>query len=86
MRDHLRYSQIIGSLMYLANATRPDISFAMNKLSQFISNPGDDHWKALERVMRYLQWTMKFTTPVPQGTRRVTMEFTTLGPQGTRRV
>jgi hypothetical protein len=32
-RDQLRYSQIIGSLMYLASATRPDISFAMSKLS-----------------------------------------------------
>jgi hypothetical protein len=42
-RDHLRYSQIIGSLMYLASATRLDMSFAMSKLSQFVSNPGDDH-------------------------------------------
>ena len=55
MRDQLRYSQIIGSLMYLASATRPDISYAVSKLSQFVSNPGDDHWRALERVMRYLK-------------------------------
>ena len=47
-RDHLRYSQIIGSLMYLASATRPDISYAVRKLSRFVSKPGDDHWKALE--------------------------------------
>ena len=47
--------RIIGSLMYLASATRPDISFAISKLSRFISNPGDDHWKALERVMHYLK-------------------------------
>jgi hypothetical protein len=33
-QDQLRYSQIIGSLMYLANATRPDISFAVSKLSR----------------------------------------------------
>jgi hypothetical protein len=43
MRDQLRYSQINGSLMYLANATRPDISFAVSKLSWFVSNPEDDH-------------------------------------------
>ena len=30
-RDQLRYSQIIGSLMYLASATRPDISFVVSK-------------------------------------------------------
>jgi hypothetical protein len=46
-RDQLRYSQIIGSLMYLASATRPDISFAVSKLSRYMSNPGDDHWHAL---------------------------------------
>ncbi|KAK1646723.1 hypothetical protein QYE76_064528 [Lolium multiflorum] len=38
--DQLRYSQIVGSLMYLASATRPDISFAVSKLSRFMSNPG----------------------------------------------
>lgn len=59
-RDQLRYSQIIGSLMYLASATRPDISYAVCKLSRFTSNPGDDHWRALERVMRYLVGTMDY--------------------------
>ena len=42
-RDQLRYSQIIGSLMYLASATRPDISFAVSKLSRFVLKPEDDH-------------------------------------------
>jgi hypothetical protein len=46
--------------MYLAGATRPDISFAVSKLSRFMSNPGTDHWHALERVMRYLQGTMSY--------------------------
>jgi hypothetical protein len=41
--DHLRYTQIIGSLMYLASATRPDISFATSKLSRFTSNHGNAH-------------------------------------------
>jgi hypothetical protein len=59
-RDQLRYSQMIGSLMYLASATRSDISFAVSKLSQFTSNPRDDHWHALERVMHYLVGTMDY--------------------------
>ena len=46
--------------MYLASATRPDISFAVCKLSWFVSNQGDDHWRALERVMRYLKGTMSY--------------------------
>jgi hypothetical protein len=56
----LRYSQIIGSLMYLASATRPDVSFAMSKLSRFTSNLEDDHWRALERVMHYLVGTINY--------------------------
>jgi hypothetical protein len=59
-RDQLRYSQIVGSLMYLASATRPDLSFAVSKLSRYMSNPGDDHRHALERVLRYLKGTMSY--------------------------
>jgi hypothetical protein len=59
-RDQLRYSQIIGSLMYLASATRPDISFSVSKLSRFVLNPGDTHWHALERVLHYLKGTMSY--------------------------
>ena len=46
--------------MYLASATRPDISYAVSKLSRFVSKPGDDHWRALERVLRYLKGTMTY--------------------------
>ena len=46
--------------MYLASATRPHISFAVSKLSQFVSNLGDDHWKAHERVVCYLKGTMDY--------------------------
>ena len=51
---------MIGSLMYLASATRPGISFAVSKLSRFMSNPGTDHWHALERVMCCLVGTMSY--------------------------
>jgi hypothetical protein len=60
IRDQLRYFQIIGSLMYLASATRPDFSFVVSKLSRFVSNTGDDNWNALGRVMRYLKGTMDY--------------------------
>jgi hypothetical protein len=43
-----RYSQITESLIYLASATRLDISFVVSKLSRVISNLGDDHWCVLE--------------------------------------
>jgi hypothetical protein len=59
-KDQLRYSWIIGLLMYLASVTRPDISFVVCKLSQFMSNLGDGHWHALQRVMHYLKGTMSY--------------------------
>ena len=55
--SQLKYSQIIGSLMYLMNCTRPDIAYAISKLSRYTSNPGEDHWKAIIRVLRYLRFT-----------------------------
>ncbi|KAK4405931.1 Retrovirus-related Pol polyprotein from transposon TNT 1-94 [Sesamum angolense] len=54
----LRYSQIIGSLQYLANGTRPDISFCVSKLARYTSCPDKTHWGALDRVLRYLKGTV----------------------------
>ena len=51
------YQMIVGSLMYAAVTTRPDISFAVQQLSQFSSNPGPQHWKAAKRVVQYLKGT-----------------------------
>ncbi|KAL0362113.1 UNVERIFIED_CONTAM: Retrovirus-related Pol polyprotein from transposon TNT 1-94, partial [Sesamum calycinum] len=50
----LRYSQIIGSLQYLANGTRPNISFSVSKLARYGSCPDKIYWGALDRVLRYL--------------------------------
>jgi len=51
------YHEAIGSLMYVAIATRPDISFAVSCLSQFLENPGEAHWQAVKRMFRYLAGT-----------------------------
>jgi hypothetical protein len=60
MVDQQRYSQIIGSLMYLASATRPNFAYAVSKLSRFVSNPSNEHWRGLERVMHYLVGIMNY--------------------------
>jgi hypothetical protein len=52
-----RYRELIGSLQYASLATRPDITYAVNKLSQFLSNPGRVHLDAALRVLRYLNGT-----------------------------
>jgi hypothetical protein len=51
------YQEAIGCLMYLSQCTRPDITFAVNKLSRFSSNPGPKHWQGVKHVFRYLRGT-----------------------------
>jgi hypothetical protein len=51
------YREAVGSLMYAAVATRPDITFAISTLSQFLDNPGKIHWEAVKCVFRYLAGT-----------------------------
>jgi hypothetical protein len=51
------YREAIGSLMYVAVATRPNIAFAVSALSQFLSNPGRAHWEAVKRIFKYLSGT-----------------------------
>ncbi|RVW17497.1 Retrovirus-related Pol polyprotein from transposon TNT 1-94 [Vitis vinifera] len=57
----LEYASAIGSLMYAAQCTRADISFAVSKLSRFISNPSVEHWKAIGRVLGYLKNTKELS-------------------------
>ena len=56
MDDPTRYRMAVGSLQYLS-LTRPDISFAVNKLSQYMHQPTTEHWTAVKRVLRYLSGT-----------------------------
>ncbi len=48
------FQQQIGALLYLALKTRPDIAFAVNQCSKFMSNPNKIHFKALDRIWGYL--------------------------------
>ena len=54
------YSQLVGALMYLAVATRPDIAHSVGVLARFSANPGPAHWTALKHLCRYLQGTKDY--------------------------
>jgi hypothetical protein len=56
MKD-VPYQRAIGSLMYAAVSTRPDIAFSVAILSQFMRNPGRAHWEAVKQILRNLQAT-----------------------------
>uniref|UniRef100_A0A2N9H5D4 Reverse transcriptase Ty1/copia-type domain-containing protein n=1 Tax=Fagus sylvatica TaxID=28930 RepID=A0A2N9H5D4_FAGSY len=51
------FASAIGSMMYAMHCTRPDIAFAVNRLSRYTSNPSAEHWKAIARVLGYLKKT-----------------------------
>lgn len=56
LSDPTKYRQLIGSLQYL-QFTRLDIAFAVNKLSQFMHMPTEEHWQAAKRILRYVAGT-----------------------------
>ncbi|GJR54518.1 uncharacterized mitochondrial protein-like protein [Tanacetum coccineum] len=54
--DASPYRRLIGWLLYL-QATRPDITYSVNVLSQFVADPRNNHLEAANRVLRYLKAT-----------------------------
>ena len=51
-----QYRSVVGALQYLT-ITRPDLSYAVNQVCQFMHSPKDTHWMAVKRILRYLKAT-----------------------------
>lgn len=58
--ERVPYASVVGSLMYAQVCTHPDISYAVNVLGRYLSNPSLGHWKSVKKVMRYLQGTKDY--------------------------
>jgi len=52
--DPGRYKRLVGKLNYLT-MTRPDISFVVSVVSQFLNSPCDSHWNVVVRILRYIK-------------------------------
>lgn len=54
------YREAVGSLMYLALGTRPDIAFAVSLISRFVDCADEVHVTAVKRVLKYLRGTQNY--------------------------
>ncbi|POM74344.1 putative transposable element [Phytophthora palmivora] len=59
MKD-IPYREAVGSVMYLTVGTRPDMAFYMREVSQFLANPGMEHWNAVTRGLKYFTGTKDY--------------------------
>jgi histone deacetylase 1/2 len=57
--DATEYRNIVGGLQYLT-ITRPDLSFGVNRVCQYLHAPTDMHWSAVKRILRYVRLTASF--------------------------
>ncbi|EGD74261.1 hypothetical protein PTSG_12421 [Salpingoeca rosetta] len=55
------FRELLGSLLYAATMTRPDISAAVSILSRRMQHFGMDHWKAAKHLLRYIKGTLSYT-------------------------
>ncbi|XP_070033010.1 uncharacterized mitochondrial protein AtMg00810-like [Nicotiana tomentosiformis] len=58
LKDPGRYRRLVGKLNYLT-ITRPDISFAVSVVRQFLQSPCDSHWDAAIRILRYVKGSLR---------------------------
>jgi hypothetical protein len=58
--DVKKYQEAVGSLLYLALGTRPDIAFAVSVVSRYMTNPRVGHWGLVKGTLRYLRGTWDF--------------------------
>ncbi|XP_020693048.1 uncharacterized protein LOC110107199 [Dendrobium catenatum] len=57
------FRQLVGSLQYLT-LTRPDITYAVNKVSQHMHQPSEKHFEDLKRILRYIHGSLHIGLPL----------------------
>lgn len=57
--DPTLYRSLVGALQYLT-ITRPDLSYVVNQVSQFLHPPTVDHYQDLKQILRYVKITLSY--------------------------
>lgn len=57
-QSNFPYRQLVGSIMYLAMGTRPDISYAIGVASRYLEKPSSTHVGAAKRILKYIKGTL----------------------------
>ena len=57
IKEKIPYREAVGSLMYLAVGTRPDIAFAVSTVSQALDKPTEADWQKVKHILKYLKGT-----------------------------
>ncbi|XP_054785885.1 secreted RxLR effector protein 161-like [Prosopis cineraria] len=70
--ERVSYASTIESLMYAMICTRLDICYAVGLVSCYQSNPGEGHWKAIKRILRYLKSTVDYVMCYQESDLRLT--------------
>ena len=76
--QHLKkipYQNAIGSLMYLLQATRPGIAYAVNFLSRFNTSYNLPHWEAVKNLLRYIKGTSQLGLTFSKGSANDVFEY-----------
>ena len=59
IEDPTMFRRIVGSLIYMT-ITRPDLSYAIGLISQFMQMPRKPHLDAVRRILRYVKSTLHY--------------------------
>ncbi|KYN50018.1 Copia protein, partial [Cyphomyrmex costatus] len=59
-KEAIPYRKAVGSLIYIATVSRPDIMFAVSKVSRYLNCYNNTHWNAVKKIIRYLKGTKHY--------------------------
>ncbi|RVW68068.1 Retrovirus-related Pol polyprotein from transposon TNT 1-94 [Vitis vinifera] len=55
--NRVPYASAVGAIMYTMTCTRPDVAYALSVASRYQANPGEEHWKVVKTILKYLRRT-----------------------------